>query len=158
MKNPFWKYSFYSKTNYLWVNKYSILLQGDSGGLLTCAPRTLSGVISFGNECGMPAFPGKSLRRYDSKNETYIFSLDKSITSIVENKIISIILGIYSDVSMYKDWIDGILSTKELPDYEFSPFPKLTELVYEDAENIAEKSSIAISIAILSLISTIVSL
>jgi len=96
--------------------------QGDSGGLLTCAPRTLSGVISFGNECGLPAFP-----------------------------------GIYSDVSMYKNWIDGILSTKELPDYEFSPFPKPNELVYEDEGNIANKPSIAISIAIISVISTIIS-
>lgn len=59
---------------------------------------------------------------------------------------------------MYKDWIDGILSTKELPDYEFSPFPKPNELVYEDAENIAKKPSIAISIAIFSVIFTIISL
>lgn len=51
MKNICENTFFYSKI---------ILLQGDSGGLLTCAPRTLSGVISFGNECGLPAFPGKT--------------------------------------------------------------------------------------------------
>lgn len=25
---------------------------------------------------------------------------------------------------MFKEWIDGIVSSKKLPDYEFSPFPK----------------------------------
>lgn len=32
--------------------------------------------------------------------------------------------GVYTDVSMYKEWIDEIMSSKKLPDYEFSPFPK----------------------------------
>lgn len=32
--------------------------------------------------------------------------------------------GIYTDVSMYKDWIDMIMSNETLPDYEFSPFPR----------------------------------
>lgn len=33
--------------------------QGDSGGLLTCnGTGQLTGVISFGNECGLPEFPG----------------------------------------------------------------------------------------------------
>lgn len=32
--------------------------------------------------------------------------------------------GVYADVSMYKDWIDKIMSSKKLPDYEHSPFPK----------------------------------
>ncbi|XP_055301714.1 trypsin eta-like [Sitodiplosis mosellana] len=96
--------------------------QGDSGGLLTCAPRTLSGVISFGNECGLPNFP-----------------------------------GIYSDVSMYKDWIDKILITKDLPEYEFSPFPK-PHLVYEmNKGNSAATSSVTTAVAILSVILAILS-
>lgn len=33
-------------------------------------------------------------------------------------------LGVYADVSMYKNWIDEIMSAKKLPDYEHSPFPK----------------------------------
>lgn len=32
--------------------------------------------------------------------------------------------GVYADVSMYKDWIDKIMTSKKLPDYEHSPFPK----------------------------------
>lgn len=32
--------------------------------------------------------------------------------------------GVYTDVSMYKEWIDEIMSSEKLPDYEFSPFPK----------------------------------
>lgn len=35
-----------------------------------------------------------------------------------------LILGVYADVSMYKDWIDEIMSAKTLPDYIYSPFPK----------------------------------
>lgn len=32
--------------------------------------------------------------------------------------------GVYADVSMYKDWIDEIMTSKKLPEYEHSPFPK----------------------------------
>lgn len=33
--------------------------QGDSGGLITCGGQNeLSGVISFGDSCGVPEFPG----------------------------------------------------------------------------------------------------
>lgn len=64
--------------------------QGDSGGLITCGGQNeLSGVISFGDSCGVPEFP-----------------------------------GVYADVSMYRDWIDEIMSAKKLPDYIYSPFPK----------------------------------
>lgn len=34
-------------------------LQGDSGGLITCGEtKELSGIISFGDGCGTPEFPG----------------------------------------------------------------------------------------------------
>lgn len=56
---------------------------------------------------------------------------------------------------MYRQWIDEILSTKVLPEYEFSPFPRDT--LYEDSESdsSAVTPSISITIAIISVITTI---
>lgn len=39
---------------------FSLDWQGDSGGLITCGKTNeISGVVSFGNECGLPYFPGE---------------------------------------------------------------------------------------------------
>lgn len=44
-----------------------------------------------------------------------------------------LVLGVYADVSMYKDWIDEIMSTKTLPEYIYSPFPKPSKDSYFNA-------------------------
>lgn len=39
-------------------NKVFRIIQGDSGGLLTCDGKGLTGVVSFGYECGLSDYPG----------------------------------------------------------------------------------------------------
>lgn len=50
---------------------------------------------------------------------------------------------------MYKQWIDEIMSTEKLPEYEFSPFPKPTpkpahrdEIIDEFGSNVADKPTL----------------
>lgn len=89
----------------------SNFLQGDSGGLLTCG-KICAGLVSFGNECGLPSFPGN-------------FSIAVQVLTLTSTFLhYPFVSGIYSDVSIYNDWIDKTVSTKDLPDYEHSPFPK----------------------------------
>lgn len=48
---------------------------------------------------------------------------------------------------MYKEWIDEIMSTEELPDYEFSPFPKpstRTEFESGNAATMAKDTSLTV--------------
>lgn len=54
-------YFFYS---FVWFVIYKMLsyFQGDSGGLITCGGKNeLTGVVSFGDSCGIPEFPGNFL-------------------------------------------------------------------------------------------------
>lgn len=57
---------------------------------------------------------------------------------------------------MYNDWINEILVTKELPDYEFSPFPKPNGIVFEEdggnSARVAVAPNIVIIVAVFSVI------
>lgn len=89
--------------------------QGDSGGLITCGGNNeLTGVVSFGDNCGIPEFPGTFSVYLSTSSE----NIESNFSSSFNGK------GVYADVSMYKDWIDEIMTSEKLPDYEHSPFPK----------------------------------
>lgn len=84
----------------------------------------LSGIISFGDDCGSPQYP-----------------------------------GIYTDVSMYKDWINEVLSTERLPDYMYSPFAQqlpFTNIDNDKTEN-NDGKTIKCSIALMTLCFGIIS-
>lgn len=41
------------------ISQNIVDFQGDSGGLITCGGKNeLTGVVSFGDNCGVPEFPG----------------------------------------------------------------------------------------------------
>lgn len=87
------------------------LLKGDSGGLLTCGnKKMLDGIVSFGYACGSATFPGKYfslLKSWQWNQFGFPFS--------------SLFLtGVYTDVSKYKEWIDMIINSTDLPVYEHS--------------------------------------
>lgn len=63
---------------------------------------------------------------------------------------------------MYKDWIDEIVTTEKLPEYQFSPFPKPNQIAYEPIQEIddtssATKSNVTTIVTVLSVILTILS-
>lgn len=75
--------------------------------------------------------------------------------------VLAFIPGVYSDISMYNEWINKIVATEVLPEYEFSPFPKphaITKVHEEDSQNKSERATTSITFAFISLILAIKSL
>lgn len=76
---------------------------------MTCDGMKLTGVISFGYECGLSDFPGTA----------FICPSNKRCAL---NIVLFFILlqGVYTDVSKFNNWINETVAQRTLPPYEYA--------------------------------------